>query len=66
MLVIGVLGFWQKRGAAQALAKLLATVTDQSAVVLPDGTQVLTPVDDGDRGDVVILSGGADHPRRLS
>ena len=29
VLVIGVLGFWQKRAAAQALAKLLATVTDQ-------------------------------------
>ena len=31
-------------------------------MVLRDGTQVFTPVDDVDRGDVVILSAGATIP----
>ena len=58
VLVSGVLGFWQERGAAQALAKLLATVQTK-AVVLRDGTQAAVPVDDVVPGDVVILSAGA-------
>ena len=61
MLVSGVLGFWQERGAAQALAKLLATVQTK-AVVLRDGIQAAVPVDDVVQGDVVILSAGGSIP----
>ncbi len=61
VLVSGGLGFWQERGAAQALAKLLATVQTK-AVVLRDGIQAAVSVDDVVQGDVVILSAGGSIP----
>jgi len=61
VLVSGVLGFWQERGAAQALAKLLATV-QTTVLVLRDGIQAAVPVDDVVGGDVVILSAGGSIP----
>jgi Mg2+-importing ATPase len=61
VLVSGALGFWQERGAAQALAKLLATV-QTTAVVLRDGHEAAVPVDEVVSGDVVILSAGGTIP----
>lgn len=53
----GLLGFWQERGAAQAVAALLAVVRVK-AEVLRDGTTVEVPVEDLVPGDVVLLNAG--------
>jgi P-type Mg2+ transporter len=53
----GLLGFWQERGAAQAVAALLAVVRVQ-AEVIRDGTTVELPVEDLVPGDVVMLNAG--------
>jgi len=61
VLISGLLGFWQERGAANAVEKLLAMVQTKS-VVLRDNveqeisTEVVVP------GDIVILSAGATVP----
>jgi P-type Mg2+ transporter len=57
----GLLGFWQERGAAHALEKLLAIVQTK-AVVLRDGTEKEIPVEEVVPGDVVILSAGGSVP----
>lgn len=51
----GLLGFWQERGAAQAVAALLAVVRVQ-AEVIRDGATVELPVEDLVPGDVVLLT----------
>jgi Mg2+-importing ATPase len=53
----GLLGFWQERGAAQAVAALLAVV-QVKAEVLRDGTSVDVPVEALVPGDVALLNAG--------
>jgi Mg2+-importing ATPase len=57
IVLSGLLGFWQERGAAQAVAALLAVVRVK-ADVLRDGTTTGVPVEDLVPGDVVSLAGG--------
>jgi P-type Mg2+ transporter len=61
VLASGVLGFWQERGAAHAVDKLLAVVQTK-ATALRDGTQTEIPVADVVPGDVVVLSAGKSIP----
>ncbi len=57
VLVSGLLGFWQERGAANAVEKLLSIVQIK-AMVLRDKSQKEIPVEEIVPGDVVILNGG--------
>ncbi len=61
VLVSGVLTFWQERGAADAVAKLLAVV-EIKAQVLRDGNETAVPHDEIVPGDIVVLSAGATIP----
>jgi Mg2+-importing ATPase len=61
VLLSGLLGFWQERGAANALARLLALVRTK-AVALRDGASKEIPVHEIVPGDVVVLSAGAAIP----
>ena len=53
----GLLGFWQERGAANAVAHLLSLV-QVKATVLRDGHSQDVPVDAVVPGDVVVLDAG--------
>jgi Mg2+-importing ATPase len=57
LLISGLLGFWQERGATNAVEKLLALVQIKAAV-LRDGNEVEIPVEEIVPGDVVILNAG--------
>jgi P-type Mg2+ transporter len=57
VLISGLLGFWQERGAADAVAKLLAIVKIKT-VVLRDGSQQDIPLEDVVPGDIVHLNAG--------
>jgi Mg2+-importing ATPase len=57
VLVSSLLGFWQEKGAADAFAKLLATVQIKAAVVR-DGEDKEIPVEDVLPGDIIILNAG--------
>jgi len=57
----GLLGFWQERGAAHALERLLAIVRTH-AVALRDGAAQEVPLEQIVPGDVVVLSAGANLP----
>ncbi len=57
VVVSGLLGFWQERGATDAVEKLLAIVQVKSAV-LRDGGAVDIPVEEVVPGDVVLLNAG--------
>jgi Mg2+-importing ATPase len=57
VFISGILGFWQERGAANAIEKLLAIVQIE-ATVLRDGSPIEIPVDEIVPGDVIILNGG--------
>ncbi len=57
VFISGLLGFWQERGAANAIEKLLAIVQIK-ATVLRDGSPIEIPVEEIVPGDVIILSGG--------
>jgi Mg2+-importing ATPase len=59
--VSGLLGFWQERGSARAVEKLLATV-QVKATVLRDGREAETAVTEIVPGDVVLLSAGSSIP----
>jgi Mg2+-importing ATPase len=61
VLVSGLLGFWQERGAAGAVEKLLSLV-ELKARVLRDGTPTDVPVTEVVPGDLVVLSAGATAP----
>ena len=61
VVVSSVLGFWQERGAAHAVAKLLAVVQTK-ATLLRDGADVDLPVAEVVPGDVVRLAAGATIP----
>ncbi|MGO9570465.1 MAG: magnesium-translocating P-type ATPase [Desulfomonilaceae bacterium] len=53
----GLLGFWQERGAADAVEKLLAIVQIK-ATALRDGTAKKIPLEEVVPGDVVLVSAG--------
>ena len=57
VLVSGLLGFWQERGASNAVEKLLSIVQIKAAV-LRDGTSREIPVEEIVPGDIVILNAG--------
>ncbi|HXJ83094.1 MAG TPA: magnesium-translocating P-type ATPase [Candidatus Methylomirabilis sp.] len=61
VLASGLLGFWQERGAAGAVEKLLSLV-EVKAKVLRDGTPHDVPLADVVPGDVALLSAGATAP----
>ena len=61
VVVSGLLGFWQERGAATAVEKLLATV-ELKATVLREGRETETAVGELVPGDVVLLSAGSSIP----
>ncbi len=57
VFVSGLLGFWQERGAANAVEKLLAIVQIK-AMVLRDGRPKEIPVEEIVPGDIIILNAG--------
>ncbi len=57
VLISGLLGFWQERGATDAVAKLLALV-QVKATVLRDGQSQNIPNQDVVPGDIVLLAAG--------
>ncbi len=57
VLVSGFLGFWQERGAADAVQRLLAIVQIK-AMVLRDGSSKEIPIEEIVPGDVIILNAG--------
>jgi len=61
VLISGLLGFWQERGANDAVAKLLEVVKIK-AVVLRDGQPVSVPVEELVSGDIILLKAGAVVP----
>ncbi len=61
VVISSVLGFWQERGAADAVAKLLAVVQTK-ATVLRDGKEVQVALAEVVPGDVVLLAAGATIP----
>ncbi|HEY9751725.1 MAG TPA: magnesium-translocating P-type ATPase [Coleofasciculaceae cyanobacterium] len=61
VLVSGFLGFWQERGAADAIQKLLALV-EVKARILRDGEIQDIPINDVVPGDVVQVSAGDSIP----
>lgn len=61
VLASGLLGFWQERGAAGAVEKLLSLVAVK-AKVLRDGVAADVPLAAVMPGDVVVLSAGATAP----
>ena len=61
VLASGLLGFWQERGAAGAVEKLLALVQSK-ARVKRDGKEVEVPAEEIVTGDVILLSAGGVLP----
>jgi P-type Mg2+ transporter len=57
VVISSLLGFWQERGAANALSKLLAVVQIRAAV-WRDGKQTEIPVERLVPGDIIILAAG--------
>jgi Mg2+-importing ATPase len=57
VLVSGLLGFWQERGAINAVEKLLAIVQVKAAVIR-DGVSKEVPVEKIVPGDLVVLNAG--------
>ena len=57
VLVSGLLGFWQERGATNAIKKLLSIV-QVKATVLRDGQETEIPTEEIVPGDIVILNAG--------
>ncbi|MCT0213529.1 MULTISPECIES: magnesium-translocating P-type ATPase [unclassified Synechococcus] len=61
VLISGLLGFWQERGAAQAVRQLLQTV-ESTTCVRRDGALQRIPAADLVPGDLLVLSAGAGIP----
>ncbi len=61
VLLSGLLGFWQERGAADAVAKLLALV-QVKATVLRDGQVQAIPHEAVVPGDIAVLAAGDSIP----
>ncbi len=59
ILVGGLLGFWQERGAANAVEELLAIVQTKGTVIR-DGNQKEIPVEEIVPGDIIVVG-----PRRF-
>ena len=57
VLASGLLGFWQERGASNAVAKLLSIVQIKVAV-LRDGNSEEIPIEEIVPGDIVLLNAG--------
>jgi len=57
VLVSGLLGFWQERGAVNAVEKLLAIVQIK-ATAIRDGGSKEVPVEEIVPGDIVVLNAG--------
>jgi Mg2+-importing ATPase len=57
VLISGLLGFWQERGAVNAVQKLLSIVQVR-ATILRDGNLMETPVEEVVPGDIIILNAG--------
>jgi Mg2+-importing ATPase len=57
VLVSGLLGFWQERGATNAVEKLLSIVQIKASV-LRDGSSKEVPVEQIVPGDIVVLNAG--------
>jgi Mg2+-importing ATPase len=57
VLISGLLGFWQERGAVDAVNKLLALVSIK-ATVLRDGKQEELSIENIVPGDIIILNAG--------
>ncbi|MEH1918783.1 magnesium-translocating P-type ATPase [Nostoc sp.] len=61
VFISGLLGFWQERGASNAVEKLLALV-QVKATVLRDGQSQEIPNEEVVRGEIVLLSAGKNIP----
>ena len=61
VLLSGLLGFWQERGAARAVDQLLAVV-ELRCTVVRGGEELQVPVANVVPGDVVVLAAGAGIP----
>ncbi|WP_292803615.1 magnesium-translocating P-type ATPase [Nostoc sp. NMS7] len=61
VLISGLLGFWQERGASNAVEKLLALV-QVKATVLRDGQSQEIPNEEVVPGDIVLLCAGKNIP----
>ena len=61
VLVSGALGFWQERGAANAVKQLLAIIQIEASV-MRDGSAVSIPASEVVPGDVVLLEAGDNVP----
>ena len=61
VLISGLLGFWQERGASNAVEKLLALV-QVKATVLRDSQSEEIPNEEVVPGDIVLLSAGKNIP----
>jgi Mg2+-importing ATPase len=57
----GILGFWQEKGATDAVTKLLAIVQLKS-IVLRDETDCSIPFEDVVPGDIIMLKSGDNIP----
>ncbi|KRT65235.1 MAG: magnesium-translocating P-type ATPase [Candidatus Dadabacteria bacterium CSP1-2] len=57
VFVSGLLGFWQERGAANAVTKLLSIV-EIKAIVIRDGNSIEISIEEIVPGDLVILNAG--------
>ncbi len=57
VLISGLLGFWQEKGAADAVEQLLAIVEIKVAV-MRDGVETELPADELVVGDVIVLNAG--------
>jgi len=57
VLVSGLLGFWQERGATNAIDKLLSIVQIKAAV-MRDGTLKDIPIEEIMPGDIVSFNAG--------
>jgi len=61
VLVSGLLGFWQERGAVHAVEKLL-TIVQIETEVIRDGHSKEVPVEEIVPGDIVVLNAGGVIP----
>jgi P-type Mg2+ transporter len=59
--VSGLLGFWQEKGAANAVNKLVSIVQSKSKVIR-DGVQKLIPSELIVPGDIIVLKSGDSIP----
>jgi P-type Mg2+ transporter len=61
VIISGILGFWQEKGATDAITKLLALV-QLKTIVIRDKKLLEIPFEDVVRGDIIILKSGDNIP----